>query len=71
MHLNRHILNAFVLNECTLAGRANRKVYNAQSFLNNYHKSFAWISLISIIAVDLYIRALAAGFRIDMVLWHM
>lgn len=56
---------------CALAGRANRKVYNAQSFLNKYHRSFAWISLVSIIAVDLYIRALAAGFRIDMVLWHM
>ncbi len=56
---------------CTLSGNSKRNVYGAQSFLNKYHRHFAWISLVSIIAVDLYIRALAAGFRIDLVLLHL
>ena len=40
-------------------------MYNGQSILNSHHEAFAWLSLIIIVFVDLYLRGLAAGLPID------
>ena len=56
---------------CGLAAKARKNAYESQSFLNRYHRTFAWLSLLSIIAVDLFIRALAAGMRIDFIILHV
>ena len=50
---------------CVKGGHALKKVYNGQSILNSHHEAFAWLSLIIIVFVDLYLRGLAAGLPID------
>ena len=56
---------------CGHAAAVRKNVYDSQSFLNRHHRAFAWLSLLSIIAVDLFIRALAAGVRIDFIMLHV
>ena len=51
-------------------GKGVNKVYKAQSRLNAHHEAIAWLSLIFIIFVDLYLRGLAAGLPIDKILIH-
>ncbi len=50
---------------CLNGGTLRKKIYNKQSWLNAHHEELAWISLIFIIFVDLYLRGLAAGMPID------
>jgi hypothetical protein len=56
---------------CGLSAKMRKDVYKSQSFLNKHHRTFAWLSLLSIIAVDLFIRALTAGIGIDFVIMHV
>ncbi len=56
---------------CMKAAQQRRRAYDLQSKLNAHHNLFAWLSLITIIAMDLYIRALAAGFPVDRILVHL
>ncbi len=51
--------------DCALQPTGRKRFFNAQSMLNKYHEEFAFISLIVIILVDLYLRALLAGFPVD------
>ena len=55
---------------CMAGGKGVNKVYRAQSRLNAHHEAIAWLSLIFIIFVDLYLRGLAAGLPIDKILIH-
>lgn len=52
-------------------GKQKKNAYDAQSRLNRHHAELAWFSLILIIGVDLYLRALAAGWPIDLTLLHL
>lgn len=56
---------------CKVGGSVRQDIYNKQSALNRHHMLIAWLSLFSIIAVDLYLRALAAGWRIDFIIFHL
>jgi hypothetical protein len=48
------------------AGRLRKNLFDLQSKLNAHHEALAWISLITIIFADLYLRALAAGLQLDL-----
>ncbi len=50
---------------CMKLGGFRKKVYDRQSWWNAHHEELAWLSLIFIIFVDLYLRGLAAGMPID------
>lgn len=50
---------------CMAFGKEVKKVYDKQSWLNRHHEELAWISLLFIIFVDLYIRGLTAGMPLD------
>lgn len=56
---------------CMHAPRARKGVYDLQSFFNSHHDNLAWLSLIFVVAVDLYIRALMAGWPIDFTLFKI
>ncbi|EFD92683.1 MAG: integral membrane protein [Candidatus Parvarchaeum acidophilus ARMAN-5] len=51
--------------DCSLNPKARKGFFNAQSMLNKRHEDWAFISLVVIILLDLYLRALAAGWPID------
>lgn len=59
-------LNQF---SCSSCSKARYHAWNAVSFLNERHGLWAWISLISIIAADLYVRLLAWGMIKDINTW--
>ncbi len=46
---------------CSGGARARHKVWRGVSFLNAMHREWAWLSLFSVVAADLYIRLAAAG----------
>ena len=48
-----------------------RSIFNAISNLNHRHEMFAWISLGSFFLVDLYIRGVAAGLPINILLFRL
>ncbi|MCL5008402.1 MAG: succinate dehydrogenase [Candidatus Marsarchaeota archaeon] len=50
---------------CMRLGKGVKSLYDKQSWLNAHHEELAWISLIFIIFVDLYLRGLAAGMPLD------
>ncbi len=50
---------------CEFAGNKKNAVWRGQSYLNRHHELLAWAGLILIVAVDLYLRGLAAGMPID------
>ncbi|MCL5427895.1 MAG: succinate dehydrogenase [Candidatus Marsarchaeota archaeon] len=56
---------------CMKAGALRKKVYDKQSWINAHHEELAWISLLFIIFVDLFLRGLAAGMPIDFTLMVM
>lgn len=56
---------------CMKMPKQRKKLYDAQSGINVHHELFAWLSLITIIAVDLFIRAISAGIPLDRVLLHI
>jgi hypothetical protein len=51
--------------DCGLNPAARKGFFNAQSMLNRHHEEWAFISLVVIVLVDLYLRALVAGFPVD------
>jgi hypothetical protein len=51
---------------CAFAGRQRKSLFNKQSFLNAHHELFAWLSLLVIIGIDLYLRGLSAGLPLDL-----
>ena len=53
---------------CMKAGTLRKKVYDKQSWINAHHEALAWVSLLFIIFLDLYLRGLAAGMPIDFTL---
>lgn len=55
---------------CISGGRGVNKFYRGQSRLNAHHEAIAWLSLVFIIFVDLYLRGLAAGLPLDKILIH-
>lgn len=68
-HAFRHLTGGHVdCFSCKAAGNARKKFFNGQSALNRYHEQFAFISLIIVIGVDLYIRGLMAGLPLDFTL---
>lgn len=50
---------------CMAHGKGIRNIYDKQSWLNKHHEELAWISLIFIIFVDLYLRGLTVGMPLD------
>ncbi len=65
-HAFRHLTGGNVeCYSCTLAPNTRKKFYLGQSALNRFHEQFAFISLVIVIGVDIYIRALMAGFPIN------
>jgi hypothetical protein len=46
---------------CVRGGNARRKTYNFVSRLNAKHPQWAWYSLASLIATDIYLRLMQAG----------
>lgn len=56
---------------CMAMARQRKGVYDAQSKLNTHHEVFAWLSLMTIIAMDLFIRAISMGIPLDKVLIHV
>lgn len=55
---------------CMRMGRQRNWLYNVQSKLNQNHEAYAWISLVTIVFMDLFIRALIAGIHLDFVIVH-
>lgn len=55
---------------CIAGGSGVNMFYREQSRLNSHHEAIAWLSLIFIIFVDLYLRGLAAGLPLDKILIH-
>ena len=65
-HAVRHIVGGNIdCYSCVAAGGARKAVYDKQSWLNSHHEALAWISLLTIIFTDLYLRGLTAGLPID------
>jgi len=65
-HAFRHLIGGSVdCYSCLSHGSGIKKLFNGQSFLNMYHEQFAFVSLLVVVAVDLYIRALVAGWPVD------
>jgi hypothetical protein len=49
-------------------GNARRKLYNAVTRLNLKHPQWAWLSLVSLLLTDVYMRLLQAGVISDLTL---
>jgi hypothetical protein len=65
-HSFRHIIGGNIdCYSCVAAGGIRREVYDKQSWLNSRHEALAWISLLTIIFADLYLRGLSAGLPLD------
>ena len=56
---------------CMKMPKQRKAVYNIQSKLNEHHHTFAWLSLVTIILMDLFIRALSVGIKIDSIIVHL
>ena len=68
-HAFRHIVGGNIdCYSCVAAGGARKEVYDRQSWLNAHHETLAWVSLLTIIFADLYLRALSAGLPVDFTL---
>lgn len=55
---------------CSACGRARYHAWNFVSILNERHGIWAWISLVTIIIADLYVRLLAWGLIRDINTWR-
>jgi hypothetical protein len=61
-HALRHLVGGSVnCFSCTAGGNVRHGLWGLVSNMNPYHGSFAWASLISVMAVDIYIRLVAGG----------
>ena len=61
-HSFRHLigggLNCY---SCSNAATTRYGIWKQVSFLNGRHSLYAWVSLFSVLVVDLYVRSLAQG----------
>lgn len=65
-HAFRHLSGGYIdCYGCKAGGRGIKKFFNGQSRLNLHHEQFAFLSLIVVVGVDLYIRGLIYGLPID------
>jgi hypothetical protein len=65
-HSFRHLIGGNIdCYSCTPAGMARNSLWRIQSWWNSHHEAMAWISLLTIVFVDLYLRGLNAGLPID------
>ena len=61
-HSLRHLVGGGVdCFSCALGGRQRHRAWKGVSWLNARHSTFAWVSLFTLIATDLYIRLLQYG----------
>jgi hypothetical protein len=61
-HALRHLVGGSVdCYSCAFAGKQRHGVWKLLSRINPYHGNFAWFSLISVAAVDIYIRVVSSG----------
>jgi hypothetical protein len=61
-HALRHLVGGNVdCFSCVRGGGARRGMWRFVSFINPYHGNWAWFSLFSVMATDLYIRLVAGG----------
>ncbi|MDE1870893.1 MAG: hypothetical protein KGI06_01495 [Candidatus Micrarchaeota archaeon] len=56
---------------CMKLPRQRKGIYDVQSRLNAHHEALAWSSLIIIVSVDLFIRAISAGIPLDRIIMHI
>ncbi|MFI5420713.1 MAG: hypothetical protein ACHQ1H_07065, partial [Nitrososphaerales archaeon] len=65
-HAFRHLVGGNIdCYSCAKAGGVRNSLWRAQSWWNSRHEALAWISLATIVIVDLYLRGLAAGLPLD------
>ncbi len=65
-HAFRHLTGGNVdCYSCTSSPKFRKGFFNGQSRLNEHHEIFAFLSLAFIVGVDLYLRALTAGWHLD------
>ena len=65
-HAVRHVVGGNIdCYSCVAAGGARKVIYDRQSWLNSHHEALAWVSLLTIIFADLYLRGVLAGLPID------
>ncbi len=65
-HAFRHLTGGNVdCYSCTSSPGFRKGFYDGQSRLNRHHELFAFLSLAFIVGVDLYLRALSAGWPLD------
>jgi len=61
-HAFRHLAGGEIdCFSCSLAARARHKLWKGVTVLNVKHDRWAWVSLVSVVATDVYIRLLLAG----------
>jgi hypothetical protein len=71
-HTIRHMVGGGINQfSCSLCSRLRHKAWKAISRINYRHGFWAWVSLISIIIADVYIRLLAAGVITDINTWGL
>lgn len=65
-HAFRHLSGGYIdCYGCKTGGKGIKKWFNGQSRLNLHHEQFAFLSLLVVVGVDLYIRGLLFGLPID------
>ena len=65
-HAFRHLVGGRIdCYSCSARTKASNSIWRVQSWWNAHHEALAWISLLTIIFVDLYLRGLSAGLNID------
>ena len=61
-HALRHLVGGGVdCFSCAASGKARHGLWGLVSKVNPYHGGFAWFSLVSVAAVDVYIRLVSSG----------
>lgn len=66
-HAFRHVIGGNIdCYSCVYGGKTRKSLFNVQSWWNARHEALAWISLLTIIFADLYLRALQAGLPVDL-----
>lgn len=65
-HSLRHLIGGKMdCYSCVTGGQTRRKLYKGISVLNKRHSLWAWLSLFSVLAADIYVRLLLAGMITD------
>jgi hypothetical protein len=54
---------------CTRRRRAQHSIWQRVSALNRHHMGWAWISFVSVVLTDVYVRLLATGVIVDPAIW--